>query len=103
MIRYFDITACVQFGFPFILDELTQSEPAPDYLSETNGMKELGKVLAFVQSDEYYSSFSEKSAYLICSIAGSQYFSNGNKRLSIVILLMFLLKNDVSTNQPERL
>ena len=36
----------------------------------------------------------EKSAYLLCSIVGGHYFSNGNKRLGVAILLFFLMHNN---------
>lgn len=48
-----------------------------------------------MQNDLYYPAFADKCAYLICSIAGAQYFSNGNKRLAVTTLLQFLLMNDV--------
>lgn len=92
--QYFTIDACRKYGFSYIYAELTSTEAAPVYESEEDGLAELEKVLSFVRNDDYYSSFHEKSAYLICSIAGSQYFSNGNKRLGITVLLMFLMLND---------
>lgn len=93
MIEYFSINACRKYGFPYIYSELAATEKAPVYESEPNGIAELEKVLEFVRNDVYYPSFSEKSAYIICSIAGSQYFTNGNKRLAVTILLMFLIQN----------
>jgi prophage maintenance system killer protein len=81
-------------GFPFIQEVLSAHERAPDYLSEKNGMAELNKVLSFVQQDEYYPSFTDKAAYLVCSLSGSQYFSNGNKRLAVTSLLLFLSMNN---------
>ncbi len=92
-IQYLDLAAFRKVGFRFIYAELTANEPAPNYEDEANGMAELEKVLEFVQNDVYYPSFEEKCAYLICSISGSQYFSNGNKRLSVMTLIMFLLIN----------
>lgn len=100
-IQYFGIHACKQYGFPYIYAELTTAEQAPDYESEPNGIAELEKVLNFVQNDTYYPTFEEKCAYLICSIAGSQYFSNGNKRLSVTILMMFLQLNDARVFQQK--
>lgn len=94
-VRYITIEDCKRYGFPYIYDELTAKEQAPNYESEAVGIAELEKVLEFVQSDVYYPSFDEKCAYMISSIAGSQYFSNGNKRLSVTVLLMFLLHNNV--------
>src|SRR3989344_4590482 len=94
-VEYFDYEACEKYAFPYIYAELTSAEQAPDYSHEPNGVGELQKVLNFVRNDTYYPAFEDKAAYLICSIAGSQYFSNGNKRLSVVVLLMFLMKNNV--------
>ncbi len=101
-VKYFSIDECKQIVFPYIYVELTATEQAPQYEHEANGMAELGKVLEFVQNDVYYPSFDEKSSYLICSIAGSQYFSNGNKRLSVSVLLAFLTLNEVLvTDSPD--
>jgi prophage maintenance system killer protein len=83
-------------GFPFIQQVLAEHEPAPNYLSEPNGMAELLKVISFVQNDLYYPTFSDKAAYLLCSVAGSQYFSNGNKRLAVTTLMLFLAKNSAA-------
>ncbi len=84
----------IEQGFPYIQRHLTSTETVPDYIFETRGMQELGKVLTLMKTD-YYPSFFDKASYVICSIAASQYFSNGNKRLSIVALLLFLMANDV--------
>lgn len=100
-VRYFGIEACKTYGFPYIYDELTGLEQAPNYESEPVGMAELEKVLEFVRNDRYYPSFDEKCAYIISSIAGSQYFSNGNKRLSVTVLLMFLLHNNIFVLSDE--
>lgn len=97
-IRYFSIDDCKREIFPFIYEELTETESAPSYESEADGMRELGKVLEFMQNDAYYQTFYDKAAYLICSIAGSQYFSNGNKRLGISALIFFLMKNKVQVS-----
>lgn len=99
---YFGVDACCKYGFPYIEAELTSEEQAPSYESEPVGMAELTKVLDFVQNDEYYPTFEEKCAYLLCSIAGSQYFSNGNKRLSVTVLLMFLMKNRTFVLNDEK-
>ncbi len=80
--------------FQFIQDVLTEGEPAPQYADEPSGMAELAKVLEFVQNDSYYPTFSDKCGYLLCSIAGAQYFSNGNKRLAVFTLMQFLVMND---------
>lgn len=93
MMEYLDLQICVSDVFPFIHALLTKNEPAPAYTQEHSGMQELEKVLTFMRDDRFYPSFPEKAAYMMCSIAGSQYFSNGNKRLSVTVLLSFLGRN----------
>jgi prophage maintenance system killer protein len=95
MIQYLTEQMMRDQGIPFIQRQLTDDEPAPQYEQEAVGMSELRKVLDFAQQDLYYPTFEEKAAYLISSIAASQYFSNGNKRLSVVTLLLFLSENKV--------
>lgn len=92
--HYLDIVYCRETIFPFIQRNLTQQEPAPLYPHEERGMNELIKVLTFARDDIFYPTFPEKAAYIFCSIAGSQYFSNGNKRLGVATLLFFLALNN---------
>lgn len=99
--EYIDLQTCVKEVFPFIHALLTREAPAPTYTDERNGMQELEKVLTFVRDDRFYPSFAEKAAYMICSVAGSQYFSNGNKRLSVTVLLSFLSQNGASIEVIE--
>lgn len=94
MIHDIDIRLCVNKIFPLIHQELTGQESAADYANESRGMADLEKALTFVRQDDYYPIFPVKASYLICSIAGSQYFSNGNKRLSVTLLLEFIYLNE---------
>lgn len=94
--RYITPDICYQVIFPFVYEELADVEQAPSYEQEANGIRELTKVLTLVQQDSFYPTFHAKAAYLLCSIAGSQYFSNGNKRLAVVTLFTFL-----ALNQPK--
>jgi len=94
--RYIDEELCREFVFPFIHAQLSSGEPSPQYEEEQRGMGELRKVLDFVRDDRYYPSFASKASYILCSIAGSQYFSNGNKRLGVSLLILFLLLNSAS-------
>lgn len=93
MITYLTEDNFKYVGFSWIKTSLTSTEPAPDYASDPLGMAELRKVIEFARNDTYYSTFEEKAAYMICSIAGSQYFPNGNKRLAVTTLLLFLVAN----------
>lgn len=94
--RSLDLEHCRRVVFPFIHRNLTAHEPAPLYEKEQRGMSELGKVLAFMRDRQFYPTAADKAAYLMCSIAGSQYFSNGNKRLGVAALLFFLGLNQAS-------
>lgn len=102
---YLTMAMCRQEIFPYIHAELTKGESAAEYQDEESGLFELEKILSFVQHDGYYPSFYDKAAYLICSIAGAQHFSNGNKRLSIVVLMKFLGLNEtlILLNKHEAL
>jgi len=90
--KYFEIDD-TRAVFSYIQKSLTSMEPAPDYEVDEVGMFELNKVLNFLPHDLYYPTFDSKCAYLICSIAGSQHFQNGNKRLGTVLLMKFLAMN----------
>lgn len=91
--RYVELENCKKVAFPYIHQHLSEDEPAPAYQEESTGLAELEKVLTLVRNDRYYPTFADKAAYLFCGIAGSQYFSNGNKRLSVAVLLLFLIAN----------
>lgn len=93
--RYVSIEDCQKFVFPYIYSQLSDVEPSAAYESEKAGLADLKKVLELIQSDTFYPSFYDKAAYLLCSISGSQYFSNGNKRLALTTLVQFLILNEI--------
>lgn len=95
--EYVSLDYCRNTIFPHIYTRLSHTEPSAQYEEEPSGLKELEKVLHLVESDLFYPTFQEKAAYLICSIAGSQYFSNGNKRLGIMVLVSFFVLNEASS------
>lgn len=92
--EYVSLEDCKTDIFPFIYAELTRTEPSAQYEQESNGLAELDKVLHLVQNDSFYPTFPDKAAYLLCSVAGSQYFSNGNKRLGVSVLMQFRIQNN---------
>jgi death-on-curing protein len=60
------------------------------------GAKDLGQlesVLEHIQNDEYYPTFEDKLTHLFFSLAKFHTFNDGNKRLSAVLSLNFLLLN----------
>lgn len=93
--EYVSLDYCKTKVFPYIYARLSKDEPSAQYDQEANGLQELEKVLHLMESDMFYPTFPDKAAYLLCSIAGSQYFSNGNKRLGVMTLMSFLVLNHV--------
>jgi prophage maintenance system killer protein len=91
--RFVDLPRCVSVVFPFIHAHLSAHEPAPPYDEETEGLKALDTVLTLAREDRYYPTFAAKAAYLFCALAGAQHFTNGNKRLAVGVLLLFLVLN----------
>jgi death-on-curing family protein len=67
------------------------SDPLPDYRKEKS--EELRKILTFVQEDDYYPSLESKAAYLLTSIVQGHIYSNGNKRLGLITMFVFLITN----------
>ena len=60
------------------------------------GVRDMGgleKVLDFIQNDDYYPTFEDKLTYLVFGLCHGHYFSDGNKRISLVAGAHFLLKN----------
>lgn len=92
--QYVTLGHCRTTVFPFIYAELSRTEPSAQYEQENNGLAELDKALHLVENDSFYPTFADKAAYLLCSIAGSQYFSNGNKRLGVTVLIQFHILNN---------
>jgi death-on-curing protein len=54
----------------------------------------LESVLANIQNDEYYPSFTKKLTHLVHSVIKLHSFNDGNKRSSIALGIYFLLLND---------
>lgn len=92
--NYLTLSDCRELVFPFIYEQLSEAEPTAAYEEIKEGMEQLEKVLTLVQHDSYYPTFADKCSYIFCSIVGSQYFPNGNKRLGVITLMAFLVKNN---------
>src|SRR3989338_7247081 len=69
-------------------------EEVPQYKNETPGMGKLLGVLEKARMDIYYPSLLDKATYLFVAINKGHFFSNGNKRLALVIALGFLALNE---------
>lgn len=62
----------------------------------THGVREeegLDKIVDFIHNDFYYPELEDKLTYLVFSLCTGHYFSDGNKRISIVAAAHFLIRN----------
>lgn len=90
---YFD-KSDTDLVFRLIGEHYTRVEEVPEYANEYAGVERLLGVFEGVQSDQFYPSLEEKAAYLLVQINKGHFFSNGNKRLALVIAIGFLAFND---------
>lgn len=81
--------------FPYIYKNMAEESDVSKYETELSGIVGLKKTLYFAKT-KYYRDFYEKSAYLICSLVADHHFNNGNKRLGVMALIGFLMKNSVA-------
>lgn len=73
--------------------EFDPSEQTPDFTLHQKGMTDLEGILERVQSD-WYPDILNKAAYLFVAVNKGHLFLNGNKRLSLLVLLDFLYRNN---------
>jgi len=78
-------------AFQFIYTQF-QWEEAPAYEQETEGVELVRGVIEKMQF-AYYDTIFDKAAYLFLEVIIGHPFSNGNKRLALVLALVFLLYN----------
>ena len=83
---------------PFILYSIVveiygtiPNHPIPDYSREDNGA--IAGTLYQIQNDDYYPDLLDKAAHLFAHIVTAHIFSNGNKRLAFVTVLILLNLN----------
>lgn len=78
--------------FEFVQERYAKIEEVPAYKDEP-GFEKFCGVLVQVQSDNYYPTVFDKAVYLVLNINKGHFFSNGNKRLALVIMISFLAIN----------
>lgn len=89
MVYYIADTGSLEAVFNIIATRYSQSEEVPSYRDE-KGFPDLISTLERVKEDNYYPDLYSKAAYLFINLNQGHFFSNGNKRLSIVALTFFL-------------
>ncbi len=83
----------LQHAFEEIETHYSKHEEVPCYSREAQGLGKVLGVLEKVQMDMFYPSLLDKATYLFVIINKGHFFSNGNKRLALVIALGFLALN----------
>lgn len=75
----------------------------PNYRKEYRGSDGLRTILKFCRNDRYYPTLEAKAAYIFVGLIEGHHYSNGNKRLALVITLYFLILNnyELKANQKE--
>lgn len=86
--------ADLEHAFDEVEAHYAKHEEVPCYKEETRGLEKLLGVLEKVQMDMLYPSLLDKATYLFVQINKGHFFSNGNKRLALVIALGFLTLNE---------
>lgn len=87
--------------FAYVSKHYSHIEEVPAYRDEP-GFDKLRGIFAHVQSDTYYPSIFEKAAYLLIGINKGHFFSNGNKRLAIVVMTLFLTGNLLKLKEESK-
>lgn len=80
--------------------EYEHAEKVPDYDSERNAIDEYFSLIDRSKMI-YYPGVLDKASYLFINI-NSHYFSNGNKRLSVVSTVYFLEKNNYTNSNLSK-
>ena len=79
--------------FGIIYEHYARREEVPRYQDEQRGIEKLAGVFQGVRMDEFYPDFFDKTAYFLTQINEGHFFSNGNKRLALVITIAFIYIN----------
>lgn len=70
-----------------------EDERNPKYQEQPQAIENLEALLERVKNNKFYPTFEEKASALFINIIKGHFFFDGNKRLGIVITIIFLIKN----------
>ncbi len=79
--------------FDFVSRRYGRQEEVPIYRENVDGIAKLLGVLERARMDLYYPDILDKATHLLLSINKGHFFSNGNKRLALVVTTTFLTIN----------
>lgn len=80
--------------FTFVAQRYGRQEEVPAYRENVEGIEKLLGVLERARMDLYYPTLLDKATHLLLSINKGHFFSNGNKRLALVVTTTFLTINE---------
>lgn len=80
--------------FNFVSKRYGRQEEVPVYRENLDGVAKLLGVLERARMDIYYPTLLDKATHLLLSINKGHFFSNGNKRLALVVTTTFLTINE---------
>jgi prophage maintenance system killer protein len=80
--------------FAFVAERYGRQEEVPVYRDNLGGVAKLLGVLERARMDRYYPTLLDKATHLLLSINKGHFFSNGNKRLALVVTTTFLTINE---------
>ena len=80
--------------FTFVTERYGRQEDVPIYRDNLDGIAKLLGVLERARMDAYYPTLLDKATHLLLSINKGHFFSNGNKRLALVVTTTFLTINE---------
>lgn len=101
-INYITIEDCYIKLFQLAI-EFDLNEKTPPYQENLDAVKNLEGILLNVQNPNYYKSFAQKYAYLILAINKGHHFINGNKRLALIISIVFAYINGYKVKNSTKL
>ncbi len=88
-----DTQSNLQAIFAIIEGNFSKKEEVPNYLEQVEGLSKYRSALEAIKSS-FYQDFFDKCAFLLIHINKGHFFSNGNKRLSLVTTCIFIAIND---------
>lgn len=80
--------------FAFVAKRYGRQEEVPEYRDNAVGIASLLGVLERARMDAFYPTLLDKATHLLLSINKGHFFSNGNKRLALVVTTTFLTLNE---------
>lgn len=88
--------------FSFVAERYGQQEEVPRYRENREGVAKLLGVLERARMDRYYPTLLDKATHLLLGINKGHFFSNGNKRLALVVTTAFLTLNDKHLDESSK-